>query len=158
MICFMSRESASAQTMLHAHMCVSPQPLFIFNAAALGDMGLSKDPCVQEVVRLGVASAVLDHGDCRKTAKFADAFKVFSVMKARAFIKEADGAPILMFRTGDGTLLLTKERYRHLSAGGRRRVLRVGFCSEEDLMQEALWFVKASMIHWLEFCSLIRCR
>ena len=105
--------------------------LFSSNATALKDMGSSKDVVAVDVVRLGVASLVLDKEDVRKTEKYAEAFKVFSVMKARAFVKQADGAPILMFRTSDGTPLMTKERYRHSSASGRRRVLRIGGCAEE---------------------------
>ena len=108
--------------------------LFSFKAAALKDMGSSKDVVAADVVRLGVASLVLDKEDVRKTEKYAEAFKVFSVMKARAFVKQADSALILMFRTSDGTPLMTKERYRHSSASGRRRVLRIGGCAEEYLV------------------------
>ena len=111
--------------------------LFSSNATALKDMGSSKDVVAADVVRLGVASLVLDKKDVRKTEKYAEAFKVFSVMKARAFVKQADGAPILMFRTSDGTPLMTKERYRHSSVSGRRRVLRIGGCAEEYLAQRA---------------------
>ena len=77
--------------------------------AALKDMGSSTDVAA-DVVRLGVASLVLDKEDIRNTEKYAEAFKAFSVMKARAFVKQDDGAPILMFRTSDGTPLMTKER------------------------------------------------
>ena len=87
--------------------------------------------------RLAKVALVLDHADRASCAKACEILKAEMLRGAKEVIAQAKGRPIVLSYSSDGTPIQTQRRVRRQLRGKQRATERMGYETEEYLVQQA---------------------